>query len=144
MAKLRTIEIDFDIHRLIELERKGFDEPEYLALRRLLKLPAPETQEEQEASISYSTQEGRSWIGKGVELPHGTEVRMTYGGKTYHGKIDDGEWVVEGVHTRSPSAAAGSAARTKDGKHPALNGWNYWEVKRPNDENFIPLKNLRP
>ena len=33
---MRTIEIDYDIHRLIQLERRSFDEPEYIALRRLL------------------------------------------------------------------------------------------------------------
>ena len=38
---MEKIEIDWDIHKLIEAERKGFDEPQYVALRRLLKLPPP-------------------------------------------------------------------------------------------------------
>ncbi len=142
MSTLRTIEIDFDIHQMIELERKGFEEPEYLALRRLLKLPNSETSTEPSPSIE--TASGRPWSGKGVELPHGTELRMEYNGQVFRGFIENGVWVVEGHRAKSPSDAAGSAAMTKSGTRPSLNGWIYWEVKRPNDANWRTLKSLRP
>ncbi len=138
MTSLRTIEIDYEIYKLIQLERRGFEEPEYLALRRLLKIP--ETEEKNE---SYPTPSGRSWFGQGVELPHGTQLRMKYNGQIFRGQIDNGVWAVEGKRQNSPSAAAGAAASTKDGKHPSLNGWNYWEIKRPEDAGWHPLKSLR-
>jgi len=142
MSTLRTIEIDFDIHQMIELERKGFDEPEYLALRRLLKLPDSDAGAETVPPVETPT--GRPWSGKGVELPHGTELRMEYNGQVFRGYIENGVWVVEGHRAKSPSDAAGSAAMTKSGTRPSLNGWVYWEVKRPNDANWRALKGLRP
>lgn len=142
MSTLRTIEIDFDIHQMIELERKGFDEPEYLALRRLLKLPNSEAGTETAPPVG--TPSGRPWSGKGVELPHGTELRMEYNGQVFRGHIENGGWVVEGHHAKSPSDAAGSAATTMSGSRPSLNGWIYWEIKRPTDANWRNLKSLRP
>ncbi len=41
MADLRTIQIDLDIHKLIEGERRSFGEPSHLAWRFLLRLPEP-------------------------------------------------------------------------------------------------------
>ena len=38
MAEVRTIEIDFDIHKLIETERRSFAESPNMVLRRLLNL----------------------------------------------------------------------------------------------------------
>ncbi len=142
MSTLRTIEIDFDIHQMIELERKGFDEPEYLALRRLLNLPDSEAGGK--SAPPADAPSGRPWSGKGVELPHGTELRMEYNGQVFRGYIENGVWVVEGHRAKSPSDAAGSAAMTKSGTRPSLNGWIYWEVKRPTDANWRTLKGLRP
>ena len=41
MTKYRTIEIDFEIYQLIMLEKRYFEEPDFVALRRLLGLPVP-------------------------------------------------------------------------------------------------------
>ena len=57
----------FDIHKLIEAERRSFDEEPYQALRRLLKLP--ETAREQAKPA------GRAWQLEGVTLEHGTKLR---------------------------------------------------------------------
>ena len=43
MQQFRQIDIDWDIHKVIEAERSSFDEPSYVALRRLLKLPSVRT-----------------------------------------------------------------------------------------------------
>jgi hypothetical protein len=146
---MKTIEIDFDVHRLVELERRDFDEPENAALRRLLKLPeqsAPASADSRDRRVTSSTQKenGRPWSGKGVVLPHGTELRMEYRGQIVRGTIDDATWLVEGIRTTSPSDAAGSAVLTKDGARPSLNGWVYWEVKRPNDGQWRALKSVKP
>ena len=138
MSDLRTIEIDFDLHKIIELERQSFSETPNEVLRRLLKVsgrsPSPEPQE---------AKSGRPWSGKGVTLPHGTELQMDYNGRQYTGTIDDGEWVVDGRRFKSPSAAAGGVAVTKSGKHTNLDGWNYWKAKRPGDINWIEIKRMR-
>ena len=136
MGELRTIEIDFDVHKKIETERTSFSESPNDVLRRLLRLgSATETE--------VISRTGRSWSGKGVTLPHGSEVRMEYNGRRYAGTISDGEWLVEGQRFKSPSAAAGGVAVTKDGKHTRLDGWNYWSVKRPGDGEWVAIRALR-
>ena len=44
MIEMRTIEIDFDVHRAIEMERRGFGEPANVALRHLSELRDPKTE----------------------------------------------------------------------------------------------------
>ena len=140
MEQYRSIEIDFDVHKRIELERRSFDEKSNVVLRRLLgidKTPAvrkPTVQAEPA---------GSPWSGKGVSLPHGTELRMRYNGKQHFGQIDNGEWAVEGGRFRSPSAAAGGTVLTKAGNHPSLDGWEYWETKRPGDHSWTSINLLR-
>lgn len=135
MADLRTIEIDFDVHKLIELERTSFTETPNAVLRRLLKIddsqPAPELTG------------GRPWAGKGVTLPHGTDLRMEYNGQVYTGRIENGRWLVEDKEFNSPSAAAGGVALTKEGRHTSLDGWIYWQVKRPGDRGWTAIRALR-
>ena len=138
MSDMRTIEIDFDVHRAIEMERRGFDEPPNVALRRLLKLGDPKTQE-----AKHTTSDGRSWSGKGVTLPHGTELRMDYNGRVYSGRIDDGIWAVEGKNFDSPSGAASAVGITKKGTTTRLDGWVLWQVKRPLDSRYHALSQLR-
>jgi hypothetical protein len=131
----RKIEIDFDIHRLIENERRGFAESENAALRRLLKLSASP-----QAKSDPGT--GKPWVSGKVQLPHGTELRLIYNGTVYEGRIENGKWVVEGETFSTPSGAAG-IAKTKKGGSAMLNGWESWQVKRPEDAHLIALKSLR-
>jgi SeqA protein N-terminal domain len=149
MNQMKTIEIDFDIHRLIEIERKGFDESENSALRRLLNLSSKidlQSSTKHGAIVAPETtiSQGRPWSGKGLVLPHGTELRMEYRGQVVRGVIENGVWSVEGNKTTSPSDAAGSAVVTKNGERPSLNGWVYWEVKRPTDATWRKLKSMKP
>lgn len=136
MSEFRTIEIDIDIHRRIENERKSFNETPNDVLRRLLSIGKKET--------PPTSGGGRPWSGKGVTLPHGTELRMEYNGKVHAGRIDDGRWSVEGKFFSSPSAAAGGVARTKSGGSPSLDGWGYWYVKLPGSDQWKHIGLLRP
>lgn len=141
MSQMRTIEIDFEVHKRIEMERTSFAETPNAVLRRLLKidqsnLNAPAVKPEKNSGV-------RHWSGKGVILPHGTEVRMEYNGRVYSGKIFDGQWVVEGNIYNSPSGAASGEARTKAGKPTKLDGWRCWDVKRPGDTDWIAINTLR-
>jgi len=136
---MRTIEIDFDIHRLIQLERRSFDEPEYAALRRLLKLGPPNV----EVLHDAETRSMRPWSKSGVTLPHGTELRMEYNGILHLGRISDGFWEVEGNREKSPSGAASAVARTRDGSPVNVNGKAYWHVRRPGDTDWTPYSDLK-
>src|SRR5690348_4983985 len=98
-----TIEIDFDVHKAIEMARQSFSETPNDVLRRLLKIgqgagSLPET--------GPPRGSGRPWSGKGVVLPHGTRLRMEYNGRSHSGEIIDGQWHVESGVYGSPSAAA--------------------------------------
>ena len=139
MTEFATIEIDFDVYKLIEAERQGFDEPRIDALRRLLKLPAKPIAE----AVNRATA-GRAWSGEGVTLIHGTRLRMRYNGRQYEGEIVDGKWMIEGKTFDSPSGAASGIAITKSGNTTRLDGWIYWEVQAPSDTGWTPIKTLRP
>lgn len=139
MTEMRTIEIDFDIHKLIENARTSFAETPNAVLRRLLGLGA---QLEAPAAFAGASQSG-AWTGKGVTLPAGTELRMEYRGREHRGVIDNAAWIIDGQRFKSPSAAAGGVAVTKGGGRPSLDGWKYWQVRRPGDDRWISLATLR-
>jgi hypothetical protein len=143
MPEYRTIEVDFDVHKLIENERRSFDDSPNAALRRLLKLgPAPSVALEKEPNAKPL---GRAWTDSGAVLPHGTPVRMPYGrnSQLFEGEIIDGRWVVAGRTFDSPSGAASELAITRRGRKTKLNGWVYWEVKLPGETEWVRLDSLR-
>jgi hypothetical protein len=138
---MRTIEIDFDVHKIIENERRGFDEPPNAALRRLLSLPemaAPS------AEVGDATAH-RPWREGLVEIPHGARARMKYqrGRQVYEGLFLDGRLIVDGQEYSTLSSAASALARTRDGSTPSLNGWIYWEVMMPGEGEWRRLSELR-
>lgn len=138
---MRNIEIDFDVHKAIENERRGFDESPNEALRRLLRLPERKSSQSRASDASAKQ---KDWTDKGVVLPHGTELRMEYSGRTYIGKILDGEWVIGDMKFDSPSGAASGVALTRKGKRTRLDGWKYWFVRRPSETSWVFLESLRP
>ena len=169
-TKYRPIDIDFEVYQLIVLEKRGFDESDNEALRRLLglfpcgkgfpgRLPKPahpsgspptETKEpvtgilESEPGHSdHRREDSASWFGKGVILPEGTKLRMSYGGVEHNGIVAGGKWEIKGMHYNTPSQAAFAVARTKHGGRTQLNGWKYWHVKRPSDADWVLLDRLR-
>ncbi|WP_095012534.1 hypothetical protein [Tsuneonella mangrovi] len=141
MMETTTIEIDFDIHKMIEGERRSFSEKPYIALRRLLNLPEIE-EKDQTTRVSSS---GRAWEEDGVTIPHGSLARMEYarGTQKYEGQFLDGHLVVNGVEYTSLSAAASALAKTKNGGSPNLNGWNYWEVQLPGSDRWEMMEHKR-
>lgn len=138
--QLRSIEIDFDIYKMIENERRSFDEPPHIALRRLLNLP------EATSSQDVATRKnGKPFVQDGVSIPHGSFARMEYlrGSQIYEGQFLDGYLVVDGYKFTSLSAAAMALAVTKDGSKPSLNGWLYWKVKYPDENQWRSLQSIR-
>ena len=138
MEEFRSIDIDFDVHKRIELARESFSETPNTVLRRLLGLDISRTTRPLPREDAR-----RAWSGKGVMLPHGTRVRMDYNGRTHEGEIHDGSWLVEGERFSSPSAAAGGVARTKDGQRTNLDGWIYWWALPPDQETWLKLSEMR-
>lgn len=135
MNENRMIEIDLNIHKIIEDNRQSFSETENEILCRILKIQAP-------AITQKNTPTGKAWMQKGVVLPHGTLLRAEYNGTVYSGIVENGVWIVEGKKFTSPSGAM-RIAHTKIGTTPSLNGWIYWEVKRPIDTKWIAIKSLK-
>lgn len=134
---MMTIEIDWDVHRMIEGERRGFDDPPLNALRRLLKIDVDEAVD--------VPREGLPWSEDGVVVPHGSEAEMTYqyGRQKFTGRFLDGYLVVGDKAYSTLSQAASDLALTKDGKKTNLNGWNYWQVKLPGKKTFQSLGAMR-
>lgn len=138
MAEFRSVDIDFDVNKRIELARESFAETPNAVLRRLLGIDGARP-----AQSAIGVGGMRAWSGKGVLLPHGTRVRMDYNGRTHEGEIFDGSWLVEGERFSSPSAAAGGTARTKSGKRTNLDGWIYWWALMPGEETWVKLSEIR-
>ena len=138
-----TIEVDFDIHKRIEAERRSFSEKPNDALRRLLGLP--EAAPTPAAPTVPHNPIGRTWHEDGVLIPHGTLARMEYGrgSQVYEGQFLDGYLIVNGEPFKSLSAAAESVAKTKNGTTPSLNGWLYWQVKLPGSDRWELLDHKR-
>jgi len=138
--KLMPIEIDFEIHKAIEAERRGFEEPPFHALRRLLKLDPPTPTANEQVAL-----DGRPWREGLVEIPHGSDARMEYdrGRQIYEGKFLDGKLVAGGKVFSALSDAAKALAVTKKGTKPSLNGWLYWSVRFPGQRKWHRLDDLR-
>ncbi|MBP2447005.1 hypothetical protein JOH51_004444 [Rhizobium leguminosarum] len=65
---------------------------------------------------------GQSFIEENVGFPpSGTKCKFTYGGKDFHGVIEDGRLVVEGYEPFSTFSAASRATTST-----RRNGWNDW------------------
>ena len=140
--QLKKIDIDFDIHKLIEAERRSFEEPPYIALRRLLGLPELD---KEELSEPVAAVEGRPFIEDGVVIPSGSLARMKYqrGSQVYEGRFVDGMLEVDGKRYSALSSAASDLAVTKKGGKTSLNGWLYWEAKFPNECSWRSLNEMR-
>ena len=139
MQQFQKIDIDFDIHRMIESERGSFDEPPYVALRRLLKLPASK------AEPTSKSRSGIPWADDGVTVPHGSMARMEYGrgSQLYEGQFLNGKLVVNGIRYDTLSAASDALAITKSGSKTSLNGWLYWKVQFPDETEWRSLNDMR-
>jgi hypothetical protein len=126
---MTSIEVDFDVYKVLTMKRETESVTYNDVLRKMLGLGAREP--------AGATTAGNGCLYKGVHFPEGTQFRTTYKGKTYTGEIKGGVWTDErGLHS-SPSAAA--SAITNSG----INGWRFWECKRPGDPGWMLIYNLR-
>lgn len=92
-------------------------------------IPAP--------SSALSPTVSGAWFSN-VFLPDGTLFRATYKGKTYTGSIKNAQWIDQlGQIRSSPSDAAGAISGTN------VNGWRFWYVLRPQDQDWQRMDALK-
>jgi hypothetical protein len=139
-VQLRPIEIDVEVFRLLESRRASFAQTHNDILREVVGLSPVKAIN---GAVSMPAEHSGGWSGKGVSLPNGSKLRMSYNGQTYTGEIKQGAWHVGGAIYSSPSAAAGGVARTKRGLPVTLDGWGYWDVQKPDSNRWIRINTLR-
>lgn len=130
MQHFKTIEIDLDVYKRIEEHRESFDQSENDILRRLLDL------EEQPVKMVRGNKTGLN-VGDGVVLPDGTQLRKKYKGQLYEVAVTNGRIIYNGKGYTSPSGAAVAITGSP------VNGWRFWEVKMPDDDEYRLLAELR-
>ena len=133
------IDVDLDVFKaltaLIQEEGQSHND----VLRELLSLDSPT-----EADISPSVFPienifaknlyAGQFYSRGLVLPSGTELRARYKGEQHFATIIDGKWIdSSGDEQSSPS----SAAKAITGN--SVNGWRFWEAKRPGDRGWRRL-----
>ena len=138
--------IDFEVFQgltaKLQSEREDYNE----AIRRLLNLPASQASslpgEVDTPGIpapvnALAPQDGGLWFSN-VFFPNGTHFRATYKGRTYRGRIANSQWIDEiGQIRTSPSDAASAVSGTN------VNGWRFWFVRRPQDEDWQRMDTLK-
>jgi hypothetical protein len=128
------IEVDFDVWKALTNLRESEDTTFSDVLRHVLKLTTA-------AAVPTASFPAESLTGasfKGVFLPDGTILRVTYKGRMYTAEIKNGRWLDhEGNMRSSPSEAARAISNTQ------VNGWRFWEVKRPKDARWRRLDVLK-
>jgi hypothetical protein len=128
---METIEIDFDVYKALTMRRASASVSYNDVLRDILHLK-PSSGE-----VPKPQPAGAAWMSKGISFPHGTEFRAQYKGQTYNGRVENGALVVSGKRYTSPSAAAMSITISP------VNGWTFWEARKPGQNRWLPIKALR-
>lgn len=105
--KRKKIEIDIDVYKWIEANRKSFDETENDILKRLSQKILNEAEVfipvNIEANI-MNINEGLYW--KGVLLKNGLRLKKSFKGKIHYAEIKNNQIIFNNKRFHSPSAAA--------------------------------------
>jgi hypothetical protein len=137
---MHTIEIDFDVFKRLTVMRETETVTYNDVLRQALGMasasPIPAHAKAEPQSLDWRASSG-SWTTKGVTFPADTEFRASYRGETIHGRVEAGALAVNGKRYESPSAAA--VAITGN----SVNGWVFWECKKPGSGSWQMIKSLR-
>ena len=126
---MNTIEVDFDVYKQLTLRRETEHVTYNDVVRGLLGLKA--------ATASEAGSSADDWIVKGVRFQAGTELRATYKGKTFTGRVQSGGFMLNGQRYDSPSPAAMSVTDS------AVNGWRFWECRLPGTSSWQLLESFR-
>jgi hypothetical protein len=130
VRKTTPINVTIEIYKLIEQNRLSFEENHDDILRRMLGLPIHSEKPEIK---------GEFYLGEGVSVPFGTILRKVYKGMEYLAEVKDGGIWINGKKYPTVNQAANAISDSKN-----QNAWKFWEVKRPQDSEWILLHDLRP
>jgi hypothetical protein len=131
---MHTIEVDFEVLKELMARRESEAVTYNDVIRRLLGL-ATSTRGFGRSPIEVNAR--GAWTTKGVTFPVGTEFRGAHKGRTHMGVVENGAFVVNGKSYDSPSAAAVAITGNP------VNGWTFWECRRPGETRWQVLKGLR-
>lgn len=144
------VEIDFEVFKELTARLESEADTYNEAIRRALGLPAAEASlrpgefdvpglpAPAQGTGLLASFSGGVWFSN-VYLPNGTVFRATYKGKTYRARVQNSQWVDEfGIFRTSPSDAATAISGTN------VNGWRFWFVRRPQDEDWQRMDALKP
>jgi hypothetical protein len=141
------IDIDFEVFKALTAKLESEVESYNDVIRRLLGLPDREPTfkpgENDTPGLpvppinALSPTSGGVWYSN-VYLPNGTFFRATYKGRTHRAWINNSQWIDEQGNIRtSPSDAASSITGNN------VNGWRFWFVRRPQDEDWQRMDALK-
>lgn len=143
------VEIDFEVFKALTAKLESESDTYNEAIRRLLGLPASDVAlqpwELDSPGHPAILQTGNAlapiyngvWFSD-VFFPDRTVFRATYKGKTYRAQIRNSQWIDEFGNVRtSPSDAASAISGTN------VNGWRFWFVRRPQDDDWQRMDALK-
>lgn len=141
MTRLRyQIDVDLDVFKALTAQIQAEGQVHNDVLRDVLNLDPPVESEIPDTPISFlshaisSSMYAGQLYSRGLTLPNGTELRARYKRQQYSAQIADGKWFnLDGLEFTSPSAAASAITGT------TVNGWRFWEAKRPGDRGWRRL-----
>ena len=145
---MQQIDIDFDVFKALTVRRRSESHTYNEVIRELLDIdkgeaihdaaPLEQVDLDLNKSLARITTGPTSGIKlRGLFLPNGTLLRATHKGGAFSAQIADGKWVSEdGIEHGSPSAAASAITNNN------VNGWRFWQAKRPSDSEWRNLDML--
>lgn len=145
---MQQIDIDFEVFKALTVRRRSESHTYNEVIRELLDIdegkavhdPSPLLQVGLDISNSLSqigTGQSSGISLRGIFLPNGTLLRATHKGTSYRAQIQSGKWInEEGKSFGSPSAAASAITNNN------VNGWRFWQAKRPSDTEWRNLDML--
>jgi hypothetical protein len=140
------IPIDFDVFQGLIARMNGPHEDYNEVIRRLLGLPdsaagflpgEADTPGMPVVTNALSSQSGGVWFSN-VYFPNNTQFRATYKGRTYRAWINESKWIDELGNIRTSPSDAASAISGNN-----VNGWRFWFVRRPQDEDWQRMDALK-
>ena len=146
---MHTIEIDFEVFKQLTMMRDTEEVTYNDVVRKLLNLSPSREVESAIVAAAHHTEPVRqvlqqrtlegpgAWVVKNIIFPSGTEFRASHKGKTILGRVELGALVVDGKRYESPSSAASAITGT------SVNGWIFWECKKPGSTSWQMIKTLR-
>jgi hypothetical protein len=140
------IDIDFEVFKALTARLESEADTYNDVIRRVLGLPDREIAfQPGEIDLpgfpvptnALAPHAGGAWYSN-VYLPNGTLFRATYKGKTYRAWINQSQWIDELGNIRTSPSDAASAITGNN-----VNGWRFWFVRRPQDEDWQRMDALK-